>query len=80
MKTQFLGLIAGILLVGCSKDDNAKAPEQDCNCNRVVEVASFNMPDRSVFGTYTTKNDCTGKIYQGSWTGANNKPNKGSCY
>ena len=66
MKTQFLGLIAGILLVGCSKDDNASAPEQDCNCNRVVYVDSFTLPDRTTFGSYITINDISYISYKNS--------------
>ena len=80
MKTQILGLIAGILLVGCSKDDNASSPEQDCNCNRVVYVDSFTLADRSTFGSYITINDCTGIQRDGSWVGESNKPKIGSCY
>jgi hypothetical protein len=80
MKAEILGLIAGILLVGCSKDDNASAPEQDCNCNRVVEVNSFTLADRSTFGTYITINDCTGVQRQYQWQYENNKPKVGSCY
>jgi len=30
MRAEILGLLAGILLVGCSKEDNAESPEQDC--------------------------------------------------
>jgi hypothetical protein len=80
MKAEILGLIAGILLVGCSKDDNAESPEQDCNCNRVVYVDSFTLSDRSTFGSYITINDCTGIQRDGSWVGESNKPKKGSCY
>jgi len=79
MKAEILGLIAGILLVGCSKDDNAESPEQDCNCNRVVEVASFNMLNQYTFGSYTTINDCTGVQRQVQWQYEQNKPKVGSC-
>jgi hypothetical protein len=79
MKAEILGLLAGILLVGCSKDDNAESPEQDCNCNRVVEVSSFNMMGQYTFGTYITINDCTGVQRQYQWQYENNKPKVGSC-
>ena len=80
MKTQILGLIAGILVISCSKDDNAEAPEQDCNCNRVVEVSSFNMLNQYTFGTFVTINDCTGVQRNYQWQYESNKPKIGSCY
>jgi hypothetical protein len=79
MRAKILGLIAGILLVGCSKDDNASAPEQDCNCNRVVQVDSFNMLGQYTFGSYITINDCTGVQKQIQWKYEYNKPKVGDC-
>ena len=37
------------------------------------------MPDRSVFGTYITINDCTGIQRQSTWKYSHDKPQKGDC-
>ena len=60
MKTIKILLLLTIGLFSCSKEDvQPKEEEQvDCNCDRVVSVQSFNLPN-STFYTYVTINDCT---------------------
>ena len=55
-------LLLALVLLSCNKEDVTPIQEEeplDCNCDRVVEVLSFNMPTYT-FWTYTTINDCTG--------------------
>ena len=66
-------LLASLFLLSCSPEEVPK----DCGCDRIVEVASFTLPDRSVFGKYTTINDCTGVQNSYDWRGTT--PSKGSC-
>ena len=60
MKTIKILLLLTIGLFSCDKEDvQSKEEEQvDCNCDRVVSVQSFNLPN-STFYTYVTINDCT---------------------
>ncbi len=53
-------------IVACSKDEAPLAkPSQDCNCDRIVEVSTFNVvgtastPSISYYSIITTINDCT---------------------
>jgi hypothetical protein len=63
-KRLLLGLTLGMLLVGCSQDEEVK----DCNCDRVKQIispdASFGGPGQPVNfstpGRFITINDCTG--------------------
>jgi hypothetical protein len=65
MKKILLLTIASIMLA-CSKDEvqSAKAT-QDCDCDRVVEVNTFNVvgtpqnPITNFYSIITTVNDCT---------------------
>jgi hypothetical protein len=76
MKKYILILLA-VIVSSCTLSKEDELPK-DCGCNRIVEVSSFYMPDRSVFGTFVTINDCTGVQRNYQWQ--NNKPQKGSCY
>ena len=75
MKKILLLLVSAVLISSCTDVDDIP---KDCGCNRIVEVSSFYMADRSVFGTFVTINDCTGVQRNYQWQ--NNKPQKGSCY
>ena len=76
-----------LITVSCNKEDIQPDPEPvvDCNCDRVVEVQSFNIVDSNspngyvTQGNYTTVNDCTN--FQQVWyfTGASNQPTEGNC-
>lgn len=77
MKKILLLVVSAILISSCTLTGEDELPK-DCGCNRIVEVSSFYMPDRSVFGTFVTINDCTGVQRNYQWQ--NNKPQKGSCY
>jgi len=77
MKKYILILLA-VIVSSCTLSGEDELPK-DCGCNRVVEVSSFTLPDRSVFGTYITINDCTGVQRQSSWKYSYNKPQKGDC-
>jgi hypothetical protein len=74
---KILLVLFAVIISSCTAtdiDDNL-----DCKCNRVVEVSSFNLPDRTTFGTYITINECTGVQRQYQWQYENNKPKKGDC-
>lgn len=63
---KILLLIVASFILACSKDEvqSAKAT-QDCNCDRIVEVSTFNVvgtastPSISYYSIITTINDCT---------------------
>ena len=76
MKKYILILLA-VIVSSCTLSKEDELPK-DCGCNRIVEVSSFYLADRSVFGTFVTINDCTGVQRNYQWQ--NNKPQKGSCY
>ncbi len=64
-KRVVLGLTLGMLLVGCTPEEEEEV--KDCNCDRVAYIISeggyFGMPDGSSFTTpskFITINDCTG--------------------
>lgn len=78
MKKILLLLVSAVLISSCTLTGEDELPK-DCGCNRVVEVSSFALPDRSTFGTYITINDCTGVQRQSTWKYEINKPQKGSC-
>ena len=75
---KILLVLFAILLIGCTLSKQEETPK-DCKCNRVVEVSSFNLADRTTFGTYITINECTGVQRQYQWQYEINKPQKGSC-
>jgi len=59
-------VILGLTLFSCTPEENLENKIiKDCNCNRVVEVSSFNVIGSgtnagSTIYRYTTINDCTG--------------------
>lgn len=63
-------LLVAIVFISCES-------EPDCDCDRVQpNVTNFNIPGSS-FGSYTTKNDCSGEVKTFSYTGT--PPRVGSC-
>ena len=65
-----------IVINSCSKKDDPK----DCNCNRVTDVASFNLalpPPNDIVYYYSTVNDCSGVKKIG--IPSNTKPIDGEC-
>lgn len=79
-------LMSLIVITSCEKEDiQPTEPVVNCNCDRVVEVQSFNIVDSNspsgyvTQGNYTTVNDCTN--FQQVWyfTGASNRPTEGNC-
>lgn len=77
-------IIIGLLFLSCEKDNPQPIePTVNCNCDRVVEVQSFNGINSETgvytYGNYTTVNDCTN--FQQVWyfTGASNQPTEGNC-
>jgi hypothetical protein len=73
-------IIIGLLFLSCEKDNPEPIePIENCNCDRVVYVTTFNLPDGTVFGNYSTVNDCTNFQQNHSYTGASNMPTEGNC-
>ena len=81
-------LIALVAIVSCSSDDVVNSePIKDCNCNKVVQVSTFNIPGTvqnpaiSYYSVYTTINECTGIQAQGNstTTNINAVPQIGQC-
>ena len=66
IKRIILLFIFSIIVFSCSKKDDAKP--KDCNCNRVVESNTFNLAGGKTFGTYWTINDCSGLQASGNWS------------
>ena len=64
MKKLFLFILA-IGIVACSQEEPNNPDEPNCECDRVVEVFTFNIigtpqnPATNYYSTYTTINDCT---------------------
>ena len=64
MKKLLLFTIA-IGMVACSNEENVEEQQLDCNCDRVVQVSTFNVigtpqnPAINYYSVYTTINDCT---------------------
>jgi hypothetical protein len=81
MKT--LILIFALILFSCEKEDVSPKIDsiEDCECDRVVSVDQFNLPDGSSFGNYSTVNDCTNQTKDLQWNTNNgeSKPIVGSC-
>jgi hypothetical protein len=55
-----------IFIVACSQEDSSNnSNEPNCNCDRVVQVSTFNVvgtpqnPSINYYSVYTTINDCT---------------------
>ena len=65
MKNLMITIAMATALIGCNKvQEPTQEPEPiiDCDCDRVVEEATFNMPqvDGAVYYVLTTINDCSG--------------------
>jgi hypothetical protein len=62
-----LALLSVLLIIGCSSDEvtNPTQPPVDCNCDRIVQINTFNVvgtpqnPALNYHSVYTTINDCT---------------------
>ena len=76
-----ISIIFALLLIGCTAEEPQPTQTTDCNCNRVTTHTSFNMPDGSSFGEYTTINDCSGVQTNGNWNTAwgDTEPTNGAC-
>jgi hypothetical protein len=74
-------LMSLIVITSCNKEDIQPDPEPvvNCECDRVVDVSSFNLPDGTTFGNYVTVNDCTNFQQNHSFTGTSNQPSIGDC-
>ena len=76
-------LISIITISSCKKEDvqpnTYNEPVVDCDCDRVVDVDSFNLNDGTMFGNYTTVNDCSNFQQYFQFVGAQNKPSIGDC-
>jgi len=62
MKNLLKVLAFALIVVSCEKEVNpptTSEPQPDCNCDRVVQVWSFNLTTTK-YWTYVTINDCTG--------------------
>ena len=77
-------ILISLISISCNKEDiQPTEPVVNCNCDRVVEVQSFNGINSETgvytYGNYTTVNDCTN--FQQVWyfTGASNQPTEGDC-
>lgn len=60
-----IGFIIAGSIISCQKEEITPtepitAISKDCNCNRVVDVKTFNKPDGTPMYCYSTINDCTG--------------------
>ena len=87
MKNYLSILFIATLLLSCTKDETQKITELNCDCDRVVEVNTFNVigtpanPAIVYYSNYTTINDCT-KIQReksSSTTSSNLRPKIGDC-
>ena len=86
MKKIFSIILLSIVLSSCSKSSPTEVTP-DCNCDKVVEVATFNVvgtpqqPALQYHSVYTTINECThiqkSKTYD--TTDATLIPTKGQC-
>ena len=65
---KILLITLAIGMMACSNDEAVTTPQQpplDCNCDKVVEVATFNVigtpqnPTMNYYSVYTTINVCT---------------------
>ena len=76
-------ILISLIILGCKKESNTTTNSaqqtvvKDCNCDRVVFVNEFNMPDYGKWGHYSTINDCSGLQRDKQWNG--NKPVIGQC-
>lgn len=80
-------ILAATLIFGCSADDTSTEPQANCNCDRVVEVTTFNVigtpqnPAITYHSIITTVNDCT-QVQKTKTFDTTNQlaiPKKGEC-
>ena len=85
---KILLLTLAISMVACSNDENVQEEQQlDCNCDRVVQVNTFNVigtpqnPATNYYSIYTTINDCTQIQREKTFTTTNPtlSPTLGQC-
>lgn len=87
MKKTFL--LLSIVLLSCNPDEPEEqvAPPLDCSCDKVVEVATFNVvgtpqnPAMNYYSVYTTINVCTQVQRQKTFTTtiSSQSPQVGQC-
>jgi hypothetical protein len=85
---KYLVLALAIGMVACSNDDQpTPTPPQNCDCDKVVEVATFNVigtpqnPAMNYYSVYTTINVCTQIQRQKTFTTtvSSQSPQLGQC-
>ena len=82
---KLLLITLAIVMMACSTEEEQQS--QNCNCDRVVEVNTFNVvgtpqnPAISYYSVYYTINDCSGVQKQKSHTTTNisEVPALGQC-
>ena len=58
-------LFLAVLFISCSADEVTTTTEPNCNCDRIVQINTFNVvgtpqnPALNYYSVYTTINDCT---------------------
>ena len=58
-------LLLALLFIACSTDQPTTNTEPNCNCDRIVQINTFNVvgtpqnPALNYYSVYTTINDCT---------------------
>ena len=68
MKTTLIVFILSVGLVSCNKVNltGQNTTPTDCSCNRVVQTIELSFdPIESVY--WTTINECSGSIVEGTW-------------
>ena len=71
-------LFIGLIFLSCKKEEVAKKPVLDCDCDRVVDVSVFNYNGYES-GSYVTINDCSKVQKNRQWQETQNKPKLGEC-
>jgi hypothetical protein len=62
---KLLLLTLAIFTMACSNDESREETTADCNCDRIVQINTFNVvgtpqnPATNYHSVYTTINDCT---------------------
>lgn len=79
-----LYLLLTATLFSCTADEiQEEEPTLDCDCDRIVDIATFNIVGSPVtyYSIYTTINDCTGiqREHSSSTPYANLIPQEGDC-
>ena len=87
MKKTFL--LLSVVLLSCNPDEPVQQapPQLDCSCDKVVEVATFNVvgtpqnPAMNYYSIYTTINVCTQVQRQKTFTTtiSSQTPQVGQC-